>query len=271
MVEFLIESGLPSSDVLRAEATRQGHQVHFWNNKQILTHNWDLEFHKVEKAVWGSCNTVKFMNRWTETLTDFKIFRRQHYSSYWTEYVTGSGFHQGFAFTTLGTMLFDAEYCGDNDTFGDNGLFIAPDTNDKLFKGFVAHSSRDIADLLKELPPETLIVYAPAREILREWRMVIHNGKVVTGSLYKKEGTYSEETEKFIDHLDPRLYAEEIAKKPFPGLPNMYTMDIGLEADGDTYSLIEIGSANCSGYYSCDPYSVVHALAEETEKLFIDD
>ena len=264
MVEFLIESGLPSSDVLCSEAIRQGHQVHFWNNKQILTHNWEDEFHKVEMAVWGSCNTVKFMNQWTETLTDFKIFRRQHYMAYWSEH-----FYHGEAFSwiPLGCLLENAYYCGDNDTFGDNGLFIAPDTNDKLFKGFVAKSTVDVEDLLKEFEPETLVFISSARKIHKEWRLVIHNGKVIAHSQYKVDSQFDVD----YDHYPPIQFAEEIASKPFPGLPNLYTMDIALEDDGDTYSLLEIGSANCSGIYECSVQNVVAALAKEMEKLFMND
>jgi len=146
-------------------------------------------------------------------------------------------------------------------TLGNNGcLFIRPSSGFKIFTGKVVYKEtwdKDI-ELLGwyDVEPEKTVVVAEPRNILKEWRIVIVDKKVVTGSLYRSCGTVDQQSGLPQDVLD---YANEIASQGFQP-DRAWTADICQVSDG--LQLLEIGSFSCAGLYKCDMQKVVQAVSE---------
>ena len=150
------------------------------------------------------------------------------------------------------------------DQFGEV-LFIRPDTNDKLFSGepvseinfhpFTVMMNQYLHD--DESP---MCVVGPAVEIDQEYRLVMSEGKFVTGSQYRdakglnsKPGVPSEAI----------ALAEEACKvwTPHP----IFVLDIASTPDG--YKILECGSINCAGIYEAD----IGLMVDEMNRLAIAD
>ena len=105
----------------------------------------------------------------------------------------------------------------------------------------------------------TPVIWAPVKEILREYRLWIVNDKVVTGSLYKIGGRV---------HYDALVddgvikFAEELASSWSP--IGAYVMDVADTPEG--YRVIEVNNLNSAGFYAADLMRLVLALEDLCEK-----
>lgn len=242
-------------DVELAKAAREaGHEVLWWNVKECYTNDLPKD---EPIAVHTSCTILKWVSRSVKTLTDFKYFRRQHYMSYWHKWLNRKSL---WSFITVGAFN-ESSVCWKLP----GGKFVAPDTNDKIFTGRVCKTFQDFKDLTYQCSPGTLIFASNVFDIKAECRFVIHNGKVLTYSWYRHNGEHNENSPD-TGLQAPVNLAETIASKPFPGLPNLYVMD--LACDDESWFLLEIGSIECAGIYSCDCAKIVEAMAMETEKAY---
>jgi len=132
--------------------------------------------------------------------------------------------------------------------------FIRPDSGMKQFAGGVFNLS-DLS-LLKDIEAETLVLIAPVKKVNKEWRFVIADNKVITGSQYYEKGEYV--TEQNVDFNNKAAYflesiLEKITWQPDP----IYTVDV-CESE-DEYHILELNSFSCSALYNCDTSKVVEA------------
>jgi hypothetical protein len=99
------------------------------------------------------------------------------------------------------------------------------------------------------------LVSEPSK-IEAEYRFVISEKKVLTGSQYNEEGigisVFPEDASKL---------AEEIANSCEFNPHSMYIMDI-CKLKNKEYRLMEIGSVNCAGLYACDLIKFVEKMSE---------
>ena len=144
-------------------------------------------------------------------------------------------------------------------TYGENNrIFIRPDSNDKAFTGEVVEEPR-LNHWLKayEPKPNLLCVVSKPIKIHAEYRFIVVDSKVITGSQYKIGGMIQSEP-----CMDQRLidFAEKLASiwQPHP----VFVMDIAQERDTNNLSLMEIGSINAAGFYKCDVKAIVKAILE---------
>ena len=79
--------------------------------------------------------------------------------------------------------------------------------------------------------------------IENEWRLIIHERRVITGSSYRIGGRVLKTEAPPISVV---YFAESVASDPYPGLPNIYVMDVG--AVGDRLAVVEVGSINACGF-----------------------
>jgi hypothetical protein len=153
------------------------------------------------------------------------------------------------------------------ETYGtENKVFIKPDTNDKAFTGGVVkkdlflswanHSNR-----FGLVNPDQLCVVSTPVKIDQEWRLFIADKKVVAASLYSQFDMLCVEPGCPVEVAN---FAEKMAEvwNPQP----IYVMDIASTPNG--LKLIEIGSANCAGFYKCELKPIVEAMAKIAEKNF---
>jgi hypothetical protein len=195
---------------------------------------------------------------------DFDELKCSNYYAFWGKYLV----QQKYAFYPLDEIARNRDFIFD--TFGAvQCLFIRPDDNMKTFTGEVVkkeqfeHWWRHCRDY--ESGPNCPCVVSRPELIYKEWRFVIREGKVVTGSQYKSEAGLDVKPG-FPDLAAAK--AEEIAGstqwQPHP----IYVMDIALTADLE-YRLMECGSINVAGMYASDLRKMAQAVNELLEEEFV--
>ncbi len=146
-----------------------------------------------------------------------------------------------------------------------NEFFIKPCKDSKVFSGqrMTWVEFKEWRERILELGWEgsvkgsTCVVQAPVKEIYREYRFFIVNGKVVTGSQYRV-GMRVFSTE--CHEKDVIEYAQRMVDLWSPDVG--FVIDIALTPEG--FKVIEINCLNASGFYACDMSKVVFAL----EKIY---
>lgn len=141
-------------------------------------------------------------------------------------------------------------------------VFIRPCSGHKTFAGFILEPERlqswqdqilGISDGFATLTPETLVLVATPKDIFKEFRFFIVDGKVMTGSLYKvgSRSCFSNDYDK-----DAWGFAEVAAEIWQPD--RAFVLDIALTANGP--KVIEINCLTSAGFYEADVDRLVEAL-----------
>lgn len=146
-------------------------------------------------------------------------------------------------------------------------IFVKPNEVTKAFAGRVinfADFDFEVNSLnqIEKPDPEMLCVIASPRSIIGEFRTIICDGKVITGSEYRWD-----------DKLDIRIdvdescwkLAEEVAAHPWQP-DRVYVCDVALTPIGP--ALIELNSFSCAGLYACDTRKIVEAVSRAANKEF---
>ena len=151
-------------------------------------------------------------------------------------------------------------------------IFIRPDIGEKAFTGLVVHKNqyknwketRDCTPLSTNI----LCVVSSPVKIERELRLIMHKGKVVTGSTYYVMGMkYDEPLEEQPNKQAIIEFAENAASK-LKEFPPVYVMDIAVDEFG--LSVMEVGCVNCAGWYASDLRKTVEAMSEAAEFEYTD-
>ncbi len=155
-----------------------------------------------------------------------------------------------------------------------HSYFVRPNEVTKAFTGRVIDYKdfdHEINSLnkIEKIDDEMLIVMASPREILGEFRFIIADGEVVTGSEYRWD-----------DKLDIRIdvdaeclaLAKKVAKHPWQP-DRVYVCDICLEvpwAQGcpPKPRIVEFNSFSCAGLYACDTRKIVDAVSRAANKEY---
>lgn len=145
-------------------------------------------------------------------------------------------------------------------------IFIRPSNGYKTFAGQVISTEKleEEIELLKKsyggIDTETLVLLSKTQELSEEYRFIVVDGKVVTGSMYIDEnniGTFKPYYDKAINSGEAYDFAVEMSKLHTPD--KAYTIDICKTKEGK-YKLLEINSFNCASMYGADYYKVVEAI-----------
>lgn len=153
-----------------------------------------------------------------------------------------------------------------------NALFIRPSSGHKTFTGKVfetKHLEKDWEWVEEFAEPESIVIVSSVKVIEKEWRFIVAENEVITGSLYKQRiggvvssGKYREIPMSDIINIDNDDYAAKelalmIADEKYHCDP-MYTIDI-CKTEKGIFHLLEIGSFSCAGLYDCNPEIIVTA------------
>lgn len=155
------------------------------------------------------------------------------------------------------------------DTFGNLGsIFIRPSNGYKSFPGQLLpfNNFEQEFDIMTKsyggLDMDVLCVVSPAVEIDEEFRFIVVDGKVVSGSLYMDKDSRKNWTAYYdrvcYDEIAWR-FAEEMAKIYQPD--KAFTVDVCKLPSGE-YKLIELNSFCCGSMYGNDYDEVVKAVNE---------
>lgn len=142
-------------------------------------------------------------------------------------------------------------------------VFIRPDSSMKQFTGGIFNLNN--LESLKDIKPETLVLVAPVKKITKEYRFVVADNKVITGSQYYENGKYilsntSLSNMTFIASCYLKGVLHNITWQPDP----IYTVDV-CESEGE-FSILELNSFSCSNLYFADLSKVVEAANEIASK-----
>lgn len=158
-------------------------------------------------------------------------------------------------------------------------VFVRPVHDNKSFSGEVMSIDalhewlKDISkieeiDEFLLLHKNTEIMISSAKNIISEYRMFIVNGKVVTGSLYKRGNqVISDEyvepqvyafCERMIDEWQSKIDCKIIPDTRVPA--DAFVMDVAVTAFG--MKVIEINNINSAGFYAADCQKIVAALED---------
>jgi len=142
-----------------------------------------------------------------------------------------------------------------------NALFIRPSTGNKVFTGQVItrEGFEEQFCLLNiyNSEPHTMLVAAAPRNIEVEWRFVVADGKVLTGSQYKIKGNIEY---KSCNSGPVFEYAQKVVDSVRYIPDRIWTLDICTTSEG--MYVLEIGSFSCAGLYACDVEPIVNKVSE---------
>jgi hypothetical protein len=141
-------------------------------------------------------------------------------------------------------------------------VFIRPCEDTKSFSGCVMdwvefvkwqNNVVNLNDDLAPLKPETMVMFAPLKEIYAEYRFFIVDGSVITGSLYKRGGVIVHDT-----NIDDRIleFTQNMVDLWQPA--RAFVLDVADTPNG--LKVIEINNINSAGYYACNISRIVQAM-----------
>ncbi|HEY1556835.1 MAG TPA: ATP-grasp domain-containing protein [Kofleriaceae bacterium] len=143
-------------------------------------------------------------------------------------------------------------------------VFVRPDSALKPFAGRVLDAAaidRAALDYGFYYDDDALpIVVAPARQIQREWRVVVAEGRVVTGCAYTAERRGAEEALP----VPVREIAREVSNLDWQPAP-IYIVDVA-EVDHQV-RVLELNPFSGADLYRCDPHAVVEVVSRVSERL----
>jgi len=150
--------------------------------------------------------------------------------------------------------------------FNTDKIFIRPSNGYKSFPGQLLplDNFEFEFNVLKQsyggLNMDDLVILAPYKEIINEYRFIVVDNKVVTGSLYMNKENRKTNIAIFDQPCDAShpatLYASELADLYTPD--NAYTLDICETSSG--FHLLEINSFCCANMYGANLDDVVKAI-----------
>lgn len=154
------------------------------------------------------------------------------------------------------------------ETFGTDKVFIRPSNGYKSFPGQILpkENFEFELDVLKKsyggLDLDQLVLVSPIQEIDEEYRFIVVDGKVVSGSLYMDKNnrkSWSAYYDRLCEDKKAFEFAEELVKLYQPD--KAYTLDVCKLPSGE-YKMLEINSFCCGSMYGNDYDKVVNAINE---------
>jgi hypothetical protein len=155
------------------------------------------------------------------------------------------------------------------DGLGD-AFFLKPEAVTKAFTGFVMtrenwHTEIETLRQKAGLSPSDLCVVAKPQAIEAEFRFVIADRQVITGSQY----VWDDRQDVRIDvHPLCRAVAEQVAKVRWQP-DRVYTCDVALLDGRSRAKVVELNCFSTSGLYACDTLAIVKAVSETARREWL--
>lgn len=280
-IKWVIESGKVEQENWNSivaylnETSRENVRVTYrpFTNNKVQTDFGDEDC-VVGFGCLGLVRSIGQNNRWVPGVwCDWEKLKCSYYLSHWGKY----SIHQDYGFYPLSEIwrrkdwLF--EKYASNIYHGHPHIFVRPDDNFKSFNAELVaaehwDSFRSQVECYQPSDHILCMVSSPVM-IQSEWRLVIADGKVITGSQYRKtlNNSLSAEIEPGYDPLAAEFAEHIIAESGWQPHP-VYVMDICKSGNG--YKLVEIGSINSAGLYLCDIPTVVDTISSIAEREWKD-
>jgi hypothetical protein len=265
---WILEVGVfgQNSERLRTAVERQGLECYvvgqhtLTNNLELLRADGPLteEDCVVCYSSFPMAHFIQEQRAWTPgSWCAFDNLACSTYYAYWGRYLLNARY----------TMLPGVEAIRQQDflyeVFGQSGeVSVRPNTVEKLFVGrCVGQEEFASAIAPARYRPAEMVVVAAKQPILREWRLVVAESRIVAAGQYYANGELSvvpvcpDEVGAFAAEM-----LREVGWRPDP----IFMLDI-CESQGRLW-LLELNSFGCSGLYGCDLDAVVEAASDLARK-----
>lgn len=254
LTERRYECGYPTIDVAAAElgfdvyktkyvpfSTEPDPKIPFGKGACVITHGTVQFCSQIDKHYGAKWCPGTYFNR---NVKSFSLF-----ASHYGDLMLNSDFH----------VIPYAEFVRRRLKPGQR-VFIKPDSGMKEFTGkVISHGDFDdeinSMDQIERVDGESLCVIAEAKRIDAEFRYVIADGKVVTGSEYRWDNVLDvrRDTLPVCDAL--ARHVAEMEWQP----DRVYVCDVAL-TNGEA-KIVELNAFSSSGLYACDTYAIVKAVS----------
>ncbi len=259
-------------DELASAITRQGHSV-VSINRPNPPYQWTDTKNAYRKAFpSGSCVVAH---------GDIDLVLRVRADNFWTPGVFASveRFFCSHYYSHFGKFLLNRDYimlpyaelprCQDFlfDSLGqEDTLFVRPDSPLKLFTGMTISRptfQRDFEFMgFYEFPVESLVVVSSPKRIVSEWRFVVVDRTIVSGSQYVEAREKISRTANDPKALDFAQSILDVEYEPDP----VWVLDV-CQTDDNHYHLLEIGGFSFSDLYATDKELVVQAVSAVAARI----
>lgn len=145
----------------------------------------------------------------------------------------------------------------------DNCVFFRPNSGFKTFQGQIILRENFESEwnwMMEFSDEDSLAVVSSPKVINEEWRFIVCDKKIITGSLYKNNGRIDRQP--FFEPNKSWYFAQEVANVWQP--ESAFIIDIC--SSNDSLYLVEINSFSCSGLYSCNTDIVVKEISNLAQK-----
>ena len=258
-VNWVLESDMfpTSHGPLRDAIRRAGHTIIDWSDDWLID-GAPVRLSSQPTIFHGSLGNAAHVYENFDWKPGSFCDARKFCCSYWYKHYQPWLIHEKYAFTTVANLIENtAEIASSIDS--PHAIFVRPDSPLKPFSGRVVSTT--------DLTPKALdhgfyyddlqlpIVVAPVRNVGREWRFVVVNNKVITGSGYDAT-TRAAAVLRLDDSVSD--FATSIAAEVFE-LCSAYVLDIG-ECDGDL-RLMEFNPLSGADLYACDADAIITSVS----------
>lgn len=206
-------------------------------------------------VLMGSCKAIRLTSLYPQ-LTPGVFFNEETFNvEAWVNGLGKEMLNHDTEVTTFGKLL---EQGFEDDVFlrpvGDLKLFTGTVFNFEELKEWWSNNRNDSDNPAYRIVEDTEIVKSTAKNITGEWRCFSVNGKVISGSQYRKNGR-TNHNESFPDPV--KLYAEEMLSRWRPH--DVIVVDIAQLPD-NSFRVIEFNCFNASGWYKTDRVAILKAV-----------
>lgn len=167
-----------------------------------------------------------------------------------------------------GSLLENKEFL--YETLGeDRAIFIRPDSGFKTFTGKLVYKENFEKDVeicgFYNVTHNAMVLVSKPHNILFEERLIVHKGKVVTGSRYRQNGQHNENSTLQQNSID---YAEFVMKDIGWEPERLWIMDLA-HTKTET-KVLEIGAFSVAGLYQCNIPKIVEAVNIVATEMYAD-
>ena len=217
--------------------------------KESINKLFELSKNNQIKYLWGSVNSHNILN--IEEFINFPSYTERFPKQYINStFFLNENSEYKFIFQL---EKFDGE------------KFIKPYHGDKLFSGGL-YSYEDILEM--NLRPYTYIVLNEPKELGKEVRFIIHNGKIISGATYIKENRNKVLPFEYSENSSPKEELELIqdfisnnCQNYISNVDKTITMDITFFKNKD-FKIVEFNSFWAAGLYGNDPSEILKTIIE---------
>jgi hypothetical protein len=149
-------------------------------------------------------------------------------------------------------------------------IFIRPDSGLKPFSAMVfinrdPYFRDDWSYVKNNIGEDELLIISSPKTLFSEWRFVVIDGKVVTGSLYKLDYNVEFEVATVEKNKELFEFAQKMADIYQPDIA--FTLDLAID-DARDIKLLEINSFSCAGLYGCDMEKIINSISTMVDRRF---